>query len=460
MILSPKDREILERLLAVTEPGPIRTRAQLLVLYDSGEPTRVVTRLSGASPSRARFWRQQYKTYGLAIFRGAAEALESEETEQDTPTSAEILVELAQSIEPADLADEPADQAPDMLVEQVQDAEAHQPRGKKARLAAFLDAASMHAAPGVQPDDPLAEAGRKVWRYHYAQMLLNEEGTRRGEDIEALHDMRVATRRMRAAFEVFGQAFEPKVMKAHLKGLRATGRALGKVRDLDVFIEKAQHYQADRAINGGTDLSYLLQAWHNKRVAARAEMETFLDGERYRKFCEQFLEFVSTPGEGILHIRASQPVPYLVKDVVPGLIYNRMAAVRAFDSILESARLEQFHALRIEFKKLRYAIEFFIEVLGPKAKLVINEIKTMQDHLGDLNDAQVASQILRDFLVEWDEHQAQYPVQERSEPKPVLDYLAYRYQERQQLMTTFQERWQNFNRAELMKNLAEAISVL
>ncbi len=81
---------------------------------------------------------------------------------------------------------------------------------------------------GILPDDSLAEAGRKVMRYHFAQMLRHEEGTRLGEDIEALHDMRVATRRLRAAFEVFGEAFEPDALKPHLKGLRATGRALGQ----------------------------------------------------------------------------------------------------------------------------------------------------------------------------------------------------------------------------------------
>ena len=47
-----------------------------------------------------------------------------------------------------------------------------------------------------------------------------ELGTRLGEDIEALHDMRVATRRMRAAFRVFGEHFEPKAVAPYLKGLK------------------------------------------------------------------------------------------------------------------------------------------------------------------------------------------------------------------------------------------------
>ena len=88
--------------------------------------------------------------------------------------------------------------------------------------------AALRAAPfpkpldviGIHPHDLLSEAGRKVMRYHFAEMLRHEAGTRLGEDIEALHDMRVATRRLRAAFEVFGSAFDKKALKPHLDGLR------------------------------------------------------------------------------------------------------------------------------------------------------------------------------------------------------------------------------------------------
>ena len=98
-------------------------------------------------------------------------------------------------------------------------------------------------APGVLPDDPMSEAGRKVLRFHFERMLAHEPGTRLGEDIEELHDMRVATRRMRSAFGVFSPYFDPDALQPFFKGLRRTGRALGGVRDLDVFMEKAQRYR-------------------------------------------------------------------------------------------------------------------------------------------------------------------------------------------------------------------------
>jgi len=134
--------------------------------------------------------------------------------------------------------------------------------------------------------------------------------------------------------------------------------------------------------------------------------------------------------------------------------------VRAFDSVIENASLEQLHALRIEFKKLRYTVEFFREVLGEQSQQVISDLKTIQDHLGDLNDAQVAIKILRDFLSEWDNQQSTVPIRQRLSPEPVLAYLSYRYAERQRLMLTFRDTWAHFNRPEFQNRLALAVSAL
>jgi len=278
--------------------------------------------------------------------------------------------------------------------------------------------------------------------------------------MEEIHDMRVATRRMRAAFPVFAHAFLPKALKQYRKGLRQTGRTLGKVRDLDVMIDKARHYQETLPEAQRLDLEPLLQAWEAAREAARKELVAYLQSSRYQALKEQFSEFVSTPGAGTPPAPAEMPVPYLVRETAPTLIYARLASVRAFDAILHQATLEQFHALRIECKKLRYTLEYFREVLGEDAKAVINEIKGLQDHLGDLNDANVAAGILRNFLAQWDVLQAQKPVAERHNPEPVLVYLSYQYAERQRLMLAFEDVWTHFNRPRLREKLAKAIAVL
>jgi CHAD domain-containing protein/transposase-like protein len=321
-----------------------------------------------------------------------------------------------------------------------------------------LDVLLAKTSPGVRADDTLAEAGRKVLGYHFAQMVLHENGTRVGKDIEELHDMRVATRRMRSAFDVFSEAFERKEIKKHLKGLRATGRALGRVRDLDVFMEKARSYLETIPQEERNGLDPLLSIWQKEREIDREKMLAHLNGESYATFKRRFLDFLSNPNPG--KKISSETTPHLVQHVVPVLVYERLAAVRAYSSILESATIEQLHGLRIEFKKLRYTLEFFREVLGESVKELIEEIKTMQDHLGDLNDADVACDILKRFLDDWESRQVYKPISERDNPEPIVAYLAAKHAERYFLTTTFNNAWQNFERPAMRSKMASAIAVL
>ena len=80
------------------------------------------------------------------------------------------------------------------------------------------------------------------------------------------------------------------------------------------------------------------------------------------------------------------------------LIYEQYSHVRAYEPILNNAPLETLHALRIELKRFRYAIEAFEDVLGSELKTLLDATKALQEHLGDLQDARVAVGLLNDYL--------------------------------------------------------------
>jgi CHAD domain-containing protein len=425
---------LLEELAKNAESETERRRARILLLYNNGNSTSGIAEQVGISTRSVRFWRREFLTRGMEIFSIS---------EEDVEPPGEVAQTISEEAPPPERIPVPKEKVPARAREKPK---VRYPRVRK--------------KPGIKPGDAMSEAGRKVLRFHFAHMLNHEEGTRLGEDIEELHDMRVATRRMRAAFEVFGPFYKPKVVKFHLKGLRATGRALGSVRDLDVFMDKAQHYLESVPVGERPGLEPLMHAWGGELADEREKMLAFLDGERYQQFKQDFNEFVSKPGAGARPISETNPKPNLVRDVVPVLIYTHLAAVRTYDTVIANAAIEQLHALRIEFKKLRYAVEFFSEVLGEQARQVIEEIKTLQDHLGDLNDADVACGILREFVDTWEERQIVLPLHERQNPEPVVAYLAAKHAELHNLMVTFPGAWAHFNRPELLENLALAISVL
>jgi CHAD domain-containing protein len=321
--------------------------------------------------------------------------------------------------------------------------------------------------PFLDPDDLMSEAGRKTLRYHFQEMVYHEPGTRLGEDAEALHDMRVATRRMRAAFRVFGEFFEPRAVAPYLKGLRRTGRALGPVRDADVLQEKALAYLASLPELGRGGLESLFQAIEQHREAARERMLRYLDGKKYAQFRERFGRFVEAEHMGSVPIGlvGGEPRPLRVRHVVPMVAYERLAAVRAYDEWVRvpDPPLERLHALRIACKRLRYTLEFFQGVLGPDTEAAIKQVVAVQDHLGALQDAVVASAILREFLTtgSWGKEALREVPPSAVTPNPGVEaYLAARQAEMQHLVGTFPQVWQQITHSDFSQLMAGAIGVL
>jgi CHAD domain-containing protein len=252
--------------------------------------------------------------------------------------------------------------------------------------------------PGVQADDHVAEAGRKVLRFHLARMIAREAGTRSGENIQDLHAMRVATRRQRAAWRIFGEAFRPGRTKNHRNRLREVAARLGAVRDLDVLIEAADAYRADLPVAEQRALEPLLAAWRIHREDARKLLARELDSDGYKRWLDDYAEFVRH--EGVAARTVIPTEPHRVRDTAASRIQSAYEQVRAYEPVLRWADVDTLHELRIHGKWLRYSLEFVREALGPDVDGLIARVTALQDHLGLLNDADVCAHLARDFLVE------------------------------------------------------------
>ncbi len=251
--------------------------------------------------------------------------------------------------------------------------------------------------PGVTADDPLSEAGRKVLRMHLARMLAEEAGTRAGDDIERLHKMRVATRRMRSMWRVFDGAYRPRVQDRYVRELRVVAAQLGAVRDLDVLIEGLDAYTAALPEPTADAMAPLRYQLTEQRAAARAALIELLDSRRYQDFVSDYLEFVETQGAG--ELRPAPGLPVLVRHTAGGRIWAAYEHLRAHETVLGWADVTALHAIRIDAKRMRYTLESFREVLPERVDDVIARIVALQDHLGNLNDADVASGLARAFLM-------------------------------------------------------------
>jgi CHAD domain-containing protein len=306
----------------------------------------------------------------------------------------------------------------------------------------------------LDASEPMAEAIRKVLGEQFDVMLANEGGSRLGDDIEHVHDMRVAVRRMRTAFRLFGGYYRRRSIKRFQKDLRDTGRALGAVRDLDVFNREAARYLRQQPKRRRHDLDPLLAHWRGQRETARLALIAYLDGEPYRAFVQGFGEFVRSPGAGVKPVSDVEPERFLVRDVLSSTVWQRYETVRAYGRVFDRAPMATLHAWRIDCKYLRYTLEYFQSLLGPDASWLIGEVIALQDHLGDMQDAEVAQGILGDFMAQ---HGGPQNDQGDVTLSHVAAYMTYRRDQQASLLATLPKAWARVDSARFRRRLASSL---
>jgi len=311
--------------------------------------------------------------------------------------------------------------------------------------------------PHIQPikaDDTMAEAGRKALLPELVKMLKHEAGSRTGEDIEDVHDMRVATRRIRSTFRLLDKYYKPKSIAPYNLQLRKVARALGAVRDLDVMIVNLTAFASTLPEDRGAALQPIFDKLNDERTSARKDLKRLFDKGSYRRFLGDFGKFLTTPKAGAHSSEEGDLAPVQVRHILPTLIYDHLGHVRAYDSVIAKADATTLHALRIEFKRLRYTVSLFSEIMGSTIKNFVDELKTIQDHLGNLNDVSTAQIRLSDLIDSLKPDEAALAIE------VLREYMVQQDAQGEQLVTSMPEIWQRFNSKTVQKHLASSIAAL
>jgi CHAD domain-containing protein len=244
----------------------------------------------------------------------------------------------------------------------------------------------------VTTETSLADLAYAVLRRQLAAMLAHDPGTRLGEDIEELHDMRVATRRLRAAMELFVD-----VLPARVAGLRSElgwlADVLGAVRDLDVQLERMEtmeHWtEGWEAFGDGeqSPLEHLKSLLLGQHDTARSALLDAMDSERFERLAAAMTNLVRQgpprrPGVG------RTPAAAIVGELVA---VRHRRALKAARRAHRSGVAADYHRLRIRCKRLRYSLEFTAGVYPGQTERFVRRLAALQDTLGLMQDAEVAS---------------------------------------------------------------------
>lgn len=227
---------------------------------------------------------------------------------------------------------------------------------------------------------------KKVFRVRFQEILDLREAALDFSDIAGVHDMRVATRRLRSAIRDFSPFLDKHALKHVKKDLKDVADALGAVRDQDVAIialEKRQKKAKTEQVKDG--IGTLLRERRGLREIARLDLSEILTPDNFKELEERFS---SAADKAISSKESNQTISFnqagrqLIKQGLDDLLKLGDNIYKPFDD-------KKLHKMRIAAKRLRYAIELFTDCRDEKTTPFAKEIAELQSRLGKVHDCDV-----------------------------------------------------------------------
>lgn len=247
----------------------------------------------------------------------------------------------------------------------------------------------------LDPGDSGRQAMVRIYRQLLATITCNIPGVVADLDSEFLHDLRVAIRRTRSGLSLIKEVLPTPVVAAFKKDFGTLGVLTGPTRDLDVYLMGQDDYLGRLPPSLQPALAAFFAGLAVRRQAEQEKMARALQAKKSRAILSAWKRYLAAEDQ--------EPAPAAGVEIgrlAGRIIHRRFKRVlkdgRALDAATPDAEV---HRLRIEGKKLRYAIEFFASLYADdEIALLVRQLKKLQDILGEFNDLSVQQQMLRHSL--------------------------------------------------------------
>jgi triphosphatase len=233
--------------------------------------------------------------------------------------------------------------------------------------------------------------------------LVANEPAMKMRDAEALHQMRVALRRLRAAISLFSDIVSDDRIDAIKTELRWLAREFSPARDLDTFfIEVLKPLRKQHANEPG--FASISKMFARKRLKSYRQAQEAVQSARFRTLVLDTAEWIEagpwSRSEDPL-VRASREMA--IEIYATNQLSRRRKKIRQRGAKIGALSPEQLHRLRIQGKKARYAAEFFSSVYkGKKSakrfKIIKSSLMKLQNYLGGINDVTTRKTLCADIL--------------------------------------------------------------
>jgi CHAD domain-containing protein len=257
------------------------------------------------------------------------------------------------------------------------------------------------AATPPGPASTMAEVAAAALQRSAQVLVDHDHVVRLDDDIEGVHKMRVATRRLRSDLQTLQPVLEAgwsDELRADLKDLAAT---LGVVRDTDVLLQRLRRHIGELPADDRPVAVGVVDRLEDERRAQVADLLATLDTDAY-------LDLLDEVVEGALRPRLGPRGEDAGSVVLPELVRPRWRRLRkAVDALGPRPDDDELHRVRILAKRARYAAELAAPVVGDAAADLAAQLAQVQDVLGELHDTVVAEAWLRQAATTLD-HDARF----------------------------------------------------
>jgi CHAD domain-containing protein len=227
----------------------------------------------------------------------------------------------------------------------------------------------------------------------YQHTIAQEQGVLADKDPEYLHQMRVGSRRLSTALQVFSHAVAlPKASRE--KQVRSLTKALGALRDLDVQIASVRENFYPRVNSAERKmLDKVLESLEKQRKQAFAEVESILNHPSYEKLKAAYETWLGNPQfSSPVHFYLGLLLPDLLSPLLSTLLLHPGWSIPVCET--SEANSSVLHDLRKTCKYVRYQAEFFTDFYDTAFKGWLDELKELQDSLGKVQDMYVLQALL------------------------------------------------------------------
>ena len=244
--------------------------------------------------------------------------------------------------------------------------------------------------PAIGPSSTVAEVISWAVGVSTARLVAHDPSVRLGVDDEGVHQARVATRRLRSDLRTFRSLLDGEWRDGLREELRWLGSELGAARDLDVLGQRLRAHAPSLRGDDTSSISTLLERLQQRRDTARMELLSVMRGERYVALLDTLVDAASHP-------RVLEEIAGARADDVLGVVMEAPWAHlrRVCDGLGAASADEELHEARIRAKRVRYAAEVLAPVFGKPARRFARTAESLQQVLGNHQDAVMAIAWLR-----------------------------------------------------------------